>query len=162
MDDAYRQLKGFRVYCDESNTDSHKRHPVYGAILVSLDNILEVRRELKGWRRREDMHGELAWTSVAGGLRLKKYKSLVDLLFRLARQRRLMHFKAIVMDTRAPEYVLMGAIGYHCQDFHLCPKPKKEKLELARYIAARLGLRRSKARNESHQGRREDRALALE
>ena len=38
---AARQLKGFRVYCDESNTDSHKPHPVYGAILVALDHIRE-------------------------------------------------------------------------------------------------------------------------
>ena len=36
---AYRKLKFFRVYCDESNTDGRKRHPVYGAILVALDNL---------------------------------------------------------------------------------------------------------------------------
>jgi len=35
----------------------------------------------------------------------------------------------------------MGAIGFHCQDFHLRPGATKEKIELARYIAARLGLR---------------------
>jgi Protein of unknown function (DUF3800) len=230
MAEAPQMLQGFRVYCDESNTDGGKRHPVYGAILVALDNIQIVQRELKEWRRREQMHGELAWTTVGGGLRLKKYKSLIDLVFTLARQRQLLQFKAIVLDTRAPEYrvyskgdheigfykfyyhwllryfakcpikhrchlcviiderviqgdpytplkiilnygirkqfgverdvvanvepldskksdllqvadVLMGAIGYHCQDFHLCPNPKNEKVELARYIAARLGLR---------------------
>jgi hypothetical protein len=37
--------------------------------------------------------------------------------------------------------VLMGAVGFHNQDFHLRPNANKEKLELARYIAARLGLR---------------------
>ena len=81
---ATRQFKGFRVYCDESNTDSGKPHPVYGAILVSLDDIREAHREIRDWRQREEMHGELAWTKVDGGLRLKKYKSLVDLLFALA------------------------------------------------------------------------------
>ena len=233
MVDAFPKLSGFRVYCDESNTDSRKPHPVYGAILVSLDDIRQVQLEIKDWRQREEMYGELAWTKVSGGLRLKKYKSLVDLLFALAKQRQLLQFKAIVLDTRAPEYrvyskgddeigfykfyyhwllryfvkfplrhdchlrviiderdlpadagdpytqlkftlnngirkefgvernvvtkvepldstksdllqaadVLMGAIGFHCQDFHLRPNPKKEKVELARYIAARLGLR---------------------
>src|SRR5207302_11296838 len=37
--------------------------------------------------------------------------------------------------------VLMGAIGYHCQDYHQRPDANKEKVELARYLAARLGLR---------------------
>jgi hypothetical protein len=37
--------------------------------------------------------------------------------------------------------LLMGAIGFHCQNFHLRPNANKEKIELARYIAARLGLR---------------------
>src|SRR5215216_1541000 len=99
-----RKLSGFRVYCDESNTDSHKPYPVYGAILVALDDIREVQRELADWRRREDMHGELKWEKVRGGLRLTKYKSLVDLLFSLARQRQLLHFKAIILDRHAPEY----------------------------------------------------------
>ena len=35
----------------------------------------------------------------------------------------------------------MGAIGFHCQDFHLRSNANAEKVELARYIAARLGLR---------------------
>jgi hypothetical protein len=233
MADAYRQLKGFRVYCDESNTDGSKRHPVYGAILVSLDNIRKVQQELADWRRREEMHGELKWEKVRGGLRLKKYKSLVELLLSLSKQRRLLHFKAIILDRHTPEYhayskgdaelgfykfyyhwllkyfvkfpvrhrchlrviiderplpkkapdpytllkiilnhgirkefqtstdvvteveplnskqsdllqaadVLMGAVGFHNQDFHLRPKADKDKVELARYIAARLGLR---------------------
>ena len=83
-----RQLRGFRVYCDESNTEGGKRYPVYGAILVSLDHIVEVQREIKEWRHREGMHGELKWNKLHGGRRLAKYKSLVDLLFTLARQRR--------------------------------------------------------------------------
>jgi hypothetical protein len=37
--------------------------------------------------------------------------------------------------------VLMGAIGYHCQEFHLRPDAKKEKVELARYIAFKFALR---------------------
>ena len=37
--------------------------------------------------------------------------------------------------------VLMGAVGFHNQDFHLRPNADKDKVELARYIAARLGLR---------------------
>jgi hypothetical protein len=230
MADPPRKLRGFRVYCDESNTDGNKPYPVYGAILVSLDHILEVQRELHEWRHKEDMPGELKWNKLDGGLRLAKYKSLVDLLFTLARRRELLQFKAIVLDKRAPEYrayskgddelgfykfyfhwllqyfakfpvmhqcqlrviiderpvkgdpytplkiilnhgirkkfqattdvvtkveslgsersdllqaadVLMGAIGFHCQDFHLLPTANKEKLELARYIAARLGLK---------------------
>jgi hypothetical protein len=233
MADAPRQLKGFRVYCDESNTDGRKPHPVYGAILVSVDNLRRVQQELADWRSREDMHRELKWEKVRGGLRLKKYKSLVDLLFALSRQRRLMHFKAIILDRRAPGYhayskgddelgfykfyyhwllkyfaqfpvrhrcqlrviiderplpkddpdpytplriilnrgirkqfhtttdvvknveplnskqsdllqaadVLMGAVGFHNQDFHLRPNADQDKVELARYIAALLGLR---------------------
>jgi hypothetical protein len=227
------KLRGFRVYCDESNTDGNKPYPVYGAILVSLDNILEVQHELKEWRHREGMHGEIKWNKLDGGLRLAKYKSLIDLLFTLANKRELLQFKAIVMDKRAHEYrtfskgndelgfykfyyhwllryfakfpvihqcqlrviideralpadnpdpytplkiilnhgirkefkttsdvvtrveplgseksdllqaadVLMGAIGFHCQDFHLRSDANREKLELARYIASRLGLR---------------------
>ena len=233
MADTFRKLSGYRVYCDESNTDSHKPHPVYGAILVAVDDLREVQQELADWRRREEMHGELKWEKVRGGLRLKKYKSLVELLFSLSRQRQLLHFKAIILDRRAPEYltyskgddelgfykfyyhwilryfvkfpvkhrchlrviiddrtlprdeqdpyttlkiilnhgirqefqtttdvvtkveplnstqsdllqaadVLMGAVGFHNQDFHLRPNADKDKVELARYIAARLGLR---------------------
>jgi hypothetical protein len=37
--------------------------------------------------------------------------------------------------------VLMGAIGYHCMDFHLRPEARPAKVDLARYIAGRLGLR---------------------
>ena len=98
------QLSGYRVYCDESNTDGRKAHPVYGAILVALDNIREVQQELADWRRREEMQGELKWEKVRGGQRLRKFKSLVDLLFSLSRGRQLLHFKAIVLDRRAPEY----------------------------------------------------------
>ena len=36
--------------------------------------------------------------------------------------------------------VLMGGIGFHCQDLHLKPNANKEKVELARYFAARLGI----------------------
>jgi hypothetical protein len=229
---AFRKLSGYRVYCDESNTDGGKPHPVYGAILVSLDDLPAVQREIKDWRDREGMHSELKWESLRGGLRLKKYKSLVDLLFWLARQRQLIQFKAIILDKRAPEYrtyskgndeigfyktyyhwllwyfapfplrhrcklrviiddrnlpknakdpftklkfalnngirkeldatavdvvtevkpldsnqsdllqvadVLMGAVGYHNQDFHLKPGASKYKVELARYIAGRVG-----------------------
>jgi hypothetical protein len=232
MADAYRQLKGFRVYCDESNTDGHKRHPVYGAILVALDDLPMVQREIADWRQRERIHGELKWETMRGGLRLKKYKSLVELLFSLARPRQLIQFKAIILDRHAPEYrifsdgndeigfyktyyhwllryfvkfplrhrcklrviiddrnlprnakdpftklkfalnngirkeldataddvvtevkpldskqsdllqvadLLMGAVGYHNQDFHLDPKANRDKLELARYIAGRVG-----------------------
>ena len=39
---AFRKISGYRVYCDESNTDGNKQHPVYGAILVALDDIEEV------------------------------------------------------------------------------------------------------------------------
>src|SRR5215208_972608 len=98
MTDSPRRLRGFRVYCDESNTDGNKPYPVYGAILVSLDHILEVQRELQEWRHKEDMRGELKWNKLDGGLRLAKYKSLVDLLFTLARRRELLQFKAIVLD----------------------------------------------------------------
>lgn len=227
---AFPKLSGYRVYCDESNTDSHKPNPVYGAILVSLDHIRTVQRELKEWRHDEGMHGELKWTKVDGVVRLAKYKSLVDLLFKLSRQRRLLQFKAIILDRRAPEYrvyskgdyelgfykfyyhwllkyfvkfpirhqchlrviiderkakgdpyttlkiilnhairrdfkattdvvtkvqalnskqadllqaadVLMGAIGFHNHDFHKRPNANKEKVELARYIAFKLGQR---------------------
>jgi hypothetical protein len=236
MADAFPQLQGFRVYCDESNTDGRKAHPIYGAILVSLNNIRTVQREIKEWRHRERMHGELKWETMHGRLKLAQYKSLVDLLLTLSKRRRLMHFKAIVLDTRAPEYwtyskgdseigfykfyyhwllwyfakfplkhnchlrviiderplprdagdpytklkfalnngirkelgatrdvvtkvhplaseksdllqvadVLMGAIGYHNQDFQLRPAANKDKVELARYLAAKVGLRNLK------------------
>jgi len=58
--------------------------------------------------------------------------------------------------------VLMGAVGFHNQDFHLRPNADKDKVELARYIAARLGRPDLKHEIESHQGRLEDRSLALE
>jgi hypothetical protein len=45
---AFRKRSGYRVYCDESNTDSHKPHPVYGAILVALDDIREVHSRESG------------------------------------------------------------------------------------------------------------------
>jgi hypothetical protein len=97
------QFKGFHVYCDESNTDGGKRHPVYGGILVSVNNLATVERAIADWRAKERMHGELAWTKVVPGERYAKYKSLVDLFFNLSRGR-LMHFKAIVLDTRDPKY----------------------------------------------------------
>jgi hypothetical protein len=225
-----RKITGFRVYCDESNTDGNKPHPVYGAILVAKEDIREVQRELAEWRRREQMHGELKWEKVRGGFRLRKYKSLVDLLFLLIKRRRLLQFKAIILDKRAPEYrtfskgddelgfykfyyhwllryfapfpldhgcglevlidersvkgdpytklfhtlnngirkelkakrdvvtlvkplnseqfdllqaadVLMGAIGFHSQGFHLRSNADKTKVELAHYIAIKAGLR---------------------
>jgi hypothetical protein len=241
MADAPHQCSSYRVYCDESNTDGRKRHPVYGAILVTLDDIREVQRELADWRRREEMPGELKWEKVRGGLRLKKYKSLVDLLFLLSRGRRpLIHFKAIILDRHAREYhtyskgddeigfykfyyhwllqyfvkfpisdrcglsviiderdlpkdatdpytplkimlnrairrdhnetrdvvtrvqplnskcadllqaadVLMGAVGFHNQDFHLRLNADKDKVELARYIAFKLG--RPDLKHETH------------
>jgi hypothetical protein len=226
---AYRQLRGFHVYCDESNTDSGKRHPIYGGILVSVNNLATVDRAIAHWRAKEQMHGEFAWTKVVPG-RYAKYKSLVDLFLILCSTDRLMHFKAIVLDTGTPEYrtfsrgdkelgfykfyyhfllryfakfadrhrcqmeviiderpvkgdpytvlkivlnrgirkefkvttdlvsrvepldskksdllqladVLMGAIGYHCMDFHTRPDARPVKVELARYIAGRVGLR---------------------
>ena len=78
MADARRKLTGYRVYCDESNTDGKKAHPVYGAILVALDDVRAVHAE-------------------------------------------------------------MGAVGFHNQDFHLRSNTSKYKLELARYIASRVG-----------------------
>ena len=93
---AFRKLSGFRVYCDESNTDGTKRHPVYGAILVALDDLPTVQHEIADWRNREEMHGELKWEKVRGGLRLKKYKSLVELLFSLARRRQLIQYQTQV------------------------------------------------------------------
>src|SRR5690349_4968268 len=104
MADARRKLAGYRVYCDESNTDGRKAHPVYGAILVALDDVRTVQAEIADWRQRERMHGELKWERCRGGLRLKQYKSYVDLLFHLARHRQLIQFKAIILDRRAPEY----------------------------------------------------------
>ena len=231
-----RRVSGYRVYCDESNTDGGKPHPVYGAILISWDNIEAARKELSDWRKSPDgLQGELKWQKgVKGGLRLKKYKSLVDLLFRLIKHDKLLQFKAIILDRRAPQYwvyakgnddigffktyyhwllryfapfplrhgcklrviiddrnlpknikdpftalkftlnngirkeldktaddvvievktlgshesdflqaadVLMGAIAFHNQDFHLRPNANKEKVELAQYIAFKAGQR---------------------
>ena len=68
MAEVFRMLRGYRVYWDTSNTDSHKPHPVYRAILVALDDLPVVQREIKNWRHREGMHGELKWTKVRGGL----------------------------------------------------------------------------------------------
>lgn len=230
------KLKGLRAYCDESNTDGKKTHPVYGAILIPLDNVRKVQRAITEWRQREQMHSELKWERMHGGLKLVKFKSFVDLLMTLIKRRRLMHFKAIILDRRAPAYltyskgsdhigfykfyyhglhrhfapfplkhrcrlrviidertiprgvanpyiklkyalnngvrkdyrvkrdviasvhplqskdydllqaadVLMGAIGYHNQDFHLRPDANKDKVELARYIAVKFALRHLK------------------
>jgi len=102
MADVPRQFKGFRVDCDESNTEGGKPYPVYGAILVSLDHIAEVQREIKEWRHREGIHDEVKWNKLHCAPRLAKYKSLVDLAFTLARRRERLHFKAIVLDRRSP------------------------------------------------------------
>jgi hypothetical protein len=122
---AFPKLSGFRVYCDESNTDGSKRHPVYGAILVSLEDIRTVQGEIQDWRQRERMHGELKWQKVRGGLLLRKYKSLVDLLFSLGRQRQLLQFKAIILDRHAPEYRTYSEgnyeIGFYKTYYHWCP-----------------------------------------
>ena len=72
MAEAFPKLSGFRVYCDESNTDGRKAHPVYGAFLVALDDIRQVQQQLSDWRRREKMHGQLKWEKVRRGLRLKE------------------------------------------------------------------------------------------
>jgi hypothetical protein len=102
MTDAPPQFRGFHVYCDESNTDSGKPHPVYGGVLVSVNNLATVERAIADWRAREQMDGELAWTKVVPG-RYDKYESLIDLFFMLCRKG-LLHFKAIVLDTRDPKY----------------------------------------------------------
>jgi hypothetical protein len=99
-----RKISGFHVYCDESNTDSHKRYMVYGGILVSLDNLPKVERELANWRVENKIRTELAWTKVSGG-KYAEYKSLVDLFFSLSSIRRIVHFKAIVLDTVGPQYL---------------------------------------------------------
>ena len=99
-----RHIRGFHVYCDESNTDSGKPYPVYGGILVAVNNLATIEREIANWRAKEQMHGELKWNKLDGHRRLAKYKSLVDLIFTLARRRELLQFKAIVLDRRAPEY----------------------------------------------------------
>jgi len=105
MANAPRQLSGYRVYCDESNTDGNKRHPVYGAILVALEDVEEVQRAIKSWRDEAGIHGEFKWHIMDGGRLLAKYKLLVDLLVDdLARHRRLLQFKAIIMDKSAAEY----------------------------------------------------------
>ena len=36
--------------------------------------------------------------------------------------------------------VLMAAVGFHNQDFHLRPNANKAKIELSRYIAQKLGI----------------------
>jgi hypothetical protein len=70
-----------------------------------VEDIEEVQTEITNWRIKSGMHGELKWERVRGGYRLAKYKSLVDLLVdELARRRHRLHFKAIIMDKRAPEY----------------------------------------------------------
>jgi hypothetical protein len=99
-----RKLSGFRVYGDESNTDGGRPHPVCGAILVPLDSIKKVQREIQDWREPEGMHGELKWIKVHGWWRLAKYKSFVDLLVSLTKKREVMHFKAIILDVRDPKY----------------------------------------------------------
>jgi hypothetical protein len=230
MADTPRQLRGFHVYCDESNTDSNKPYPIYGGILVSVNSLGTIQRALTGWRAKEQMEGEIAWTKVVPQ-RYDKYKSLVDLFFVLSRNG-LIHFKAIILNTRDPQYrmyskgdkelgfykfyyhfllryfakfpvrhrchmeviiderhvkgdfyaalkvilnhgirkhyknaptedvatrveplgsdksdflqladVLMGAIGFHCQDFHLRPNARKAKVNLAHYIARKAALR---------------------
>jgi hypothetical protein len=122
MADVYRKLSGFRVYCDESNTDGRKRHPVYGAILVALDHLPTVQREIADWRQRERVHGELKWETMRGGFRLKKYKSLVELIFSLARHRQLIQFKAIILDRHATEYRIYSKgndeIGFYKTYYH--------------------------------------------
>src|SRR4029079_1912260 len=84
--------------------------------------IRTVQRAIKEWRDREGMHSELKRERGHGGLRLKKYKSLFDLLFRLAKQQRLLQFKAIILDTRAPEYRAYSKgndeIGFYKSYYH--------------------------------------------
>lgn len=69
-----------------------------------MNNLATVERAITDWRVKEQMHGELAWTKVVSGERYAKYKSLVDLFFNLSKRDRLLHFKAIVLDTRDPKY----------------------------------------------------------
>jgi hypothetical protein len=103
MTDAPRQIRGFHVYCDESNTDGRKQFPVYGGILIAVNNLATVQRAITDWRIREEMLREIKWNKVDRGPRLAKYTSLVDLFFMLSRKG-LMHFKAIVLDVRDPKY----------------------------------------------------------
>jgi hypothetical protein len=55
-----RSFRGFRVYCDESNTDGGKPHPIYGGILVPMSNLATIERAIANWRTEERMYGELA------------------------------------------------------------------------------------------------------
>jgi hypothetical protein len=117
-----RKIASFRVYCDESNTDGNKRHPVYGAILVAVEDIRQVQSEIAQWRIDAGMRGEIKWETAKGGRKLAKYKLLVDLLVDLSKRRRLLQFKAIIMDIRAPEYRTYSKgndeIGYYKFYYH--------------------------------------------
>jgi hypothetical protein len=195
-----RKISGYRVYCDESNTDGGKRHPVYGAILVALDDLPTVQREIADWRQREDIqliqfkaiildrHAPEYRIYSKGNDDIGFYKTYYHWLLRYFAEFPLRHkckLRVIIDDRKLPRNakdpftklkfalnngirkeidptaddvvtevtpldsrqsdllqiadLLMGAVGYHNQDFHLDPKANKEKVELARYIAARVG-----------------------
>lgn len=103
MADAPRKPTGFHVFCDETDTDSGKRYMVYGGIIVASENLPKVEQQIANWRITHRMMSELKWTKVSNG-KYAEYESLVDLFFWMASTRRILHFKAIILDTYAPEY----------------------------------------------------------
>jgi hypothetical protein len=139
------RIRGFHVYCDESNTDRRKPHPVFGGILVAVNNLDTVQGEIAKWRSKEQMSGELAWTKVGGFYR--QYRSLIDLFFVLSsKQRGLIHFKAFVLDIRTPEYRVYSKgnkdIGfykdyYHFLLFHFAKFPYQHNCQMEVFIDER-------------------------
>src|SRR5262249_28374744 len=91
----------FHVYCDESQT-SGERYMIFGGIIAATNNLATFARIMAEWRLANKMDAELKWTRVANQ-RYAEYKSLVDLFFQFVATRRF-HFKALVLDTRDPNY----------------------------------------------------------
>lgn len=102
MTDTITPLPGGRflhIYCDESRQTAD-RYMVIGGLMLERDNEPRFAEAMALYRQSQNMHAELKWTKVSNQ-KFNEYCALIDLFFSI---NRVIHFKAIVVDTQEMDH----------------------------------------------------------
>ena len=87
------------IYCDESRQTAD-RYMVIGGLILDRTNEQRFAEAMALYRQSQNMLSEIKWTKVSAQ-KLREYRALIDLFFSV---NRVIHFKAIVVDTREIDY----------------------------------------------------------
>jgi hypothetical protein len=87
--------RGLHICCDESRQTAD-RYMVIGGLITLRENEARFAEVMALYRQSQNMHAEIKWTKVSDQ-KLREYQALIDLFFTL---NRVLHFKAIVVDTQ--------------------------------------------------------------